>query len=114
MESPPVRIHEVLFLHDECLGSQELPGTLEFRDIAMQMLLAAMLIDAFHATLEDAVEPLKGIGVNLTTAVFASAVIDIFVARKILVKMRILASFVGHDGRFFRDIGAKDWHQMSG
>jgi hypothetical protein len=73
-----------------------------------------MLIDAFHAAFEDAVEALKRVCVNLAAAVFASAVIDIFMARKIIAQMRVLAGFVCHDRGFFRDVGAKDRHQMSG
>ncbi len=55
---------------------------IELRDITVNMSFAAMLVDALHAAFKDAVEALKGIGVNLATAIFASTVIDVFVARK--------------------------------
>jgi hypothetical protein len=86
---------------------------IEFGKIAMQMAFVAMLINAFHAAFEDAVEALKRVGVNLATTIFAGAMIDVFVAHKILVQMRVLASFIGHNSGFFRDVGAKDWNQMS-
>jgi hypothetical protein len=77
------------------------------------MLLRTMLANAFRAAFEDAVKALKGIGVNVATAVFASAVIDVSVARKILVLVCVLARFVGHDRRFLRNVGAKDRNQIS-
>jgi hypothetical protein len=49
----------------------------------MQMFLAAMLIDAFHATLENTVEPFKRVGMDLATSVLARAVIDILMAREL-------------------------------
>ena len=36
----------------------------EFRSITMQMVMAAMLVDAFHAALEDSEEPFNGVGVD--------------------------------------------------
>jgi len=78
----------------------------------MQMTFAAMLINALHAPFENREVALKRVGVNLATPVLARAVINIFVARKILVQVRILASFVGHDRCFFCDVGAKDRNKM--
>jgi hypothetical protein len=80
---------------------------IEFRNIAVKMLLAAMLIDAFHAAFEDAVETLKSVCVNGAVTIFASAMIDIFVAREILVQMRVLTSFEDSFAMLARRIGTK-------
>jgi hypothetical protein len=45
---------------------------IEFRQIAMQMLLAAMLIDAFHAALKDRKEAFRRIGVTCSPISFQS------------------------------------------
>ena len=55
---------------------------IELRNIAVKVLLAAMLINALHAAFEDAVEPLKRVGVNVASHIFASAVRDKFMARE--------------------------------
>src|SRR5580693_10292658 len=78
------------------------------------MLFGAMLIGAFHAAFENAVIAFKRVGVNIATAIFASAMIDIFMARKVFVQVRVLASFIGHNSRFLRDVSAKDWNQIGG
>lgn len=80
----------------------------------MKVLLTAVLINALHATLEDAVVAFKRIGVNIAATIFAHAVIDVFVAREILTQMRVLTSFAGHDGSFLGDVGTKDRHKMRG
>jgi hypothetical protein len=55
---------------------------IELGEIAMKMLLAAMLIDADHPTLEDRVISLNGIGIDLlaahavSVAVFAARMVD--------------------------------------
>ena len=56
---------------------------IELRNIAVQVAFAAMLINALHATLEDAIEALDGVCVDVAAPVFASAVIDEFMARKL-------------------------------
>jgi hypothetical protein len=42
--------------------------------ISVQMLLAAMLVDAFHAALEDRIIAFNGVGVNLAANVFFTAI----------------------------------------
>jgi hypothetical protein len=64
-------------------------------NVPVQMTFAAMLIYAFHAALENREVALKRIGVNLATAIFARTMIDIFMASKVFVQVRVLASFIG-------------------
>jgi hypothetical protein len=59
----------------------------------MQVLFAAVLIDANHTTLEDAVIALNGVSVDLlaaftvTVAVFAARVINGIVLGKVIAKL---------------------------
>src|ERR1700724_288113 len=48
----------------------------KFGEIAMQMLLAAMLVDALHAAFEDRIVAFNCVGVDDPTHVFADAVFD--------------------------------------
>ena len=50
-----------------------------FRQVAMQMLLFAVLIDALHAAFEDREETFRRIGVNIAASVFLRGVLDRFV-----------------------------------
>ena len=49
---------------------------IELGKIAVQMLLAAMLVHTFHPALEDRIEAFDGIGVDDATHILADAVID--------------------------------------
>lgn len=44
-----------------------------FREIAMQVLFSAVLMDALHATLEDAVVALNAVGGDLAARIFVLA-----------------------------------------
>jgi hypothetical protein len=80
----------------------------------MQMLLAAMLIHAFHATLEDRIIALDGVGMNLAAYIFIRFVTDAFMARKVISEREIMAAFVGHHRGVFRNIGLNNWNDISG
>jgi hypothetical protein len=49
---------------------------LELGNVAMQMLLGAVLIDALHAPFENRERAFDRVGMNAATAIFASAVIE--------------------------------------
>jgi hypothetical protein len=68
---------------------------LELRDIPMQMLLGAMLIDALHAALEDREAAFNRVGMNAATAIFASAVVDGAVAQKDFAELGLIAGGYG-------------------
>ena len=56
---------------------------IKFRQIAVQMLLTAMLVDAFHAALKNRIVTFDCIGVDVAiTDVFVGAVLDGVVAGK--------------------------------
>jgi hypothetical protein len=88
-----------------------------FRKISVQMLFAAMLIDALHAALEDRVVPLDRVGVDVTAAdVFAIGVVHgLMRATDICLDLEVLvpARRVSHDGAFLRHIGANDRQQVA-
>lgn len=73
-----------------------------------EMALAAVLIDALHAPLEDGEEVFDGVGVNVAAPIFTLAMRDNTVLREGLGKADILACFVGHDARFVRDVLLQD------
>jgi hypothetical protein len=84
----------------------------EFSDIAVQMLFVAVLINAFHATFEDAVVALNRIGMNGTAHIFLGFVADALMAREMIAKREIAASFIGHHRGFFRDVGLNDRNKL--
>src|SRR6266446_2800006 len=81
---------------------------IELSKISVQVLFFAMLVDAFHAALEDRIEAFNRIGVDVAANVFLLTVVDGFVAGKLRTNLKILTSLVGHQGGFFRDVGAND------
>src|ERR1700685_519533 len=50
---------------------------IKLRDVAMQVLFAAMLVDALHAALEDAVVAFERVHVHIAVDVFALVVVDL-------------------------------------
>ena len=85
----------------------------------MKVALAAMLIHALHAALEDRIIALDGVGGDdlfaLIAAVFVRGVVHGVVAGvvAVLVEVLIPACSVGHDGGFLRDVGANDRHESA-
>jgi len=63
----------------------------EFAQIAVQMALIAVLVDALRATFEDAVKALKGVGVNLAAHVFAFAMVYAFMACELSTDRFVMA-----------------------
>jgi hypothetical protein len=73
------------------------------REISVEMLLAAMLIDADHAALEDRKEAFRSIGVCVTANILASAasaMIYGLVVGKSLTNLAIDAALVNHQSAF--------------
>ncbi len=86
----------------------------KFGQITVQMLLAAMLVDALHAALENAEIAFNGISVNVAANVFVCLVADALMARKMIAEREIMPSFVCHHRGFFRDIGLDDRDYICG
>lgn len=73
----------------------------------MQILLAAMLIDAFHATLEDRIEAFNGIGGDIAANVLVLRVIDGFVVPSVNLRdILIGVHLVSHQAGVLADVGA--------
>ena len=68
---------------------------IELVDVALQVLVRALLIDAAHSALEDAEIAFDGVGVNLTTPIFFDAVLDGFMPIKEPANRLLRSSFVG-------------------
>ena len=93
---------------------------IEFRQIAVKVLLVAMLVDALHAALENREYALDGIGVNLellaggesadvgVANIFVSAVVDGHVRGVLPPKSGVDRRFVGHHLRLVGEVGAND------
>jgi len=67
-----------------------------------------MLVNALHATFEDAVISFNRVGVNRTAHVFIRFVTDALMALEVLAEREISAAFVGHHRRFLCHIGLDD------
>ena len=84
---------------------------IELRCLTVQMLLAAMLVDALHATLEDTVEAFDRVSVNLwffALNILAGAVRGKVIARKRIGQLSILFRFIGMNRRLFGDVLAQN------
>src|ERR1700730_11292070 len=81
---------------------------IELGDVAMQMLLAAMLVDAFHAALENRIVAFYRVRVDRAAHVFIGLMAYAFMAREVLAERKISAAFVGHHRRFLCHIGLDD------
>ena len=92
---------------------------IKFREVAVKVALAAMLIDALHAALEHAEEAFNGVGgdnlLAFIAAIFLRFVINPIVAGELImfVHVFILASSIGHDRGVVRHVGANDRHNGS-
>src|ERR1700733_14098258 len=76
--------------------------------MALQMLLADVVIGADDAALEDRKITFNRICVSIAAHIFASAMIDRLMARKLFANMEILAAFIGHQCRFTADLFNQD------
>ena len=79
----------------------------------MQMLFAAMLIDAFHSALKNAVEIFDGVCVHVATNVFIGFMADALVAREVIAEREIMPTFVRHHRGFFCNIRLDDRDYIS-
>lgn len=87
---------------------------IELGHVTVKMVVRAVLIDAFHAALEDREKTFDGVGVdgrvNLGN-VFALAVPGKGVTSKVFVDVFVLPGLVGHDVRLAGDVSLKDRNQ---
>jgi hypothetical protein len=81
---------------------------IELGKIAVQMALTTMLINTFHATLEDAVKSFDGIRVNVAAHVFTGFMTDALMAGEMVAEREIMSAFIGHHRGFFCNIGLDD------
>lgn len=82
--------------------------------IAMQMGLTAMLVDADHPALEDAVEAFDGVGVDFAAPILASAMGDEIMLGEVFGDLAVLPGFVGHDVRTTVHVRLDDGQQIGG
>ena len=87
-------------------GNAVAVAEIELREIAVQMLLAAVLIDALHPAFEDAEKALNRVRVDAAASILADTMIDATVT--LPFDALVNGVFVAQQPRFRRDIGADD------
>lgn len=80
----------------------------ELSNISVQMLLPAMLINAFHATLEDAENALQRVHMHVATTVLTNGMVDHFVGGGSKIAAPIITRSVGHQLAFMMNVLADD------
>jgi hypothetical protein len=60
---------------------------IELGEITVQVSLAAMLIDAFHAAFKDAVKAFNSVGMNFAANIFIGLMADALMAREVIAQM---------------------------
>jgi hypothetical protein len=91
----------------------------ELGEVAVQMFLAAMLINADHAPLENRVVSLNGIGIDflagsaVSVAILAARMVNSVMLRELIAKLRVSCGLIGHDVTFAVKIGANDRQNVS-
>ena len=80
----------------------------ELREVAMQMWLAAVLVDAEHAALEEAEGALDGVGVDVAAGVLPASVVNRLVRRETLAGLGVEATFVREQRRLRIGVGIED------
>ncbi len=87
---------------------------IKFREIAVKVTFAAMLVDALHAALEHAEEALDGIGGYdlraFVAAIFLGLMVHAVMAREVaeFIEVLIPEGGVGHDRGVMRHVCADD------
>jgi hypothetical protein len=76
----------------------------KFINVAAQMLLARMVIDAVQAAFENCENAFNSVGGHVVPNIFASAMVDSIMAEARLANARICASFVCMQGRSYFDV----------
>lgn len=87
---------------------------IEFRNVAVKVPLAAVLIYPNHPTLEYGIEALNRVCTNLSAPVFSGTMSHEVVFGEVLVEVRVLASFVRHHVRAGMDVSLDDWQELRG
>ena len=84
----------------DAIGDALVVPEVELGKVAVQMLFAAMLIDALHPALEDAEKAFDGVGVERPAPVFAGLMLHHLMIRELAPDLGVVAGFVGHQTGF--------------
>lgn len=85
---------------------------IEFRDVAVRMVLAAVLIDALHSALEDREVASDRVGVDIAAHILVLAVLDRIMGRILGADLPVEAAFVGHEAAFAADVLTEQGHDV--
>jgi len=109
----------IIYAEFDAIGISEI----KFTKIAMQMLLAAMLIDALHAALKDGEIAFDSVGVDhiwlsvrkchsvCVADIFIFAMIDGGMPSEVIAELIVGRQFIGHHAGFLSDISANNREQ---
>lgn len=106
-DDPAQRLGSPLFVVNALCYPRIVPE-IELRQVAMKMPLAAVLIDARHAALEDREEPFQGIGVGFAAHPFFFLMVHGLMIGVLAGDPTVVSGFVGHDGRLALDLVGQD------
>lgn len=81
---------------------------IKFAQVAVQVLLRAVLIDALHAALENRKVAFNGIRGALATGIFHFLVVHLAVAGEFFANVLVPASSIRHQVAFAADVHADD------
>ena len=87
---------------------------IELREIAVQMLLAAVLINALHAALKNREVAFNRISGHVAANVFLATMIYSFVAGKFSAKLFVPSRLIGHEAGFAGNVIAHDRRNIIG
>jgi hypothetical protein len=104
----PIGTLKIIDSERDAIGIPEI----ELGEIAMQVLLADVLIDAIDPALKDREEVFRGISVGIAADVFVLRVNDGLVAREFLARFPVNAALIGSQVRGFIDPFLKNWPQV--
>jgi hypothetical protein len=95
-------------------GDPVVVSEIELGEVAMQMFLANVLVDAIDAAFQDGEETFCGVGVSVTAHVLISGMNDGLMAGECLADLPVDAALVSAQMRGFIDPGFKDRAKIRG
>lgn len=100
---------------DHVIGAETLAvviSKVELGEVAMQMLLPAVLVDAEHPTLEDGEDTFDGVGVDIAPNIFVLPVLNSIVAVELGSDVPVKAALIGQEQALAVDVVAHERHDV--
>ena len=101
------------FLVVDALRFAVVVAEVEFRNVALKMLLADVLVNPGKATLENREEPFNRVRRHVTASVFLASMVHAGVLRELLANAPVARGFVGHKVRAAVNLAAENRLEVS-